>query len=309
MSKLRNKSGRVVTIFIVIGAILLFSLTAITAFLLKKEHEHRKFMEKKYKTSRDALVKVEKKLESLKKKSLILEDQAYEADERINGLLDELELQEGLRDEIKLENADLKQKFEASEAKLVELQAKVGEADETLQAKVAELEKQLADESAVKESLQKQMTDLEAQKKSVMEEMKALETKAAEEVEQMKKAMEAKSKEVVEPAQSDKDVKDVKEDKISAAEKEIELEKIVVVPDEVPEGRILSVDKETDFVIINLGKKDGIEAGSLMSVSRGDEYLGDVKVTRVQTEMSAADLIPPFSSRIVRKNDQVFWKE
>jgi hypothetical protein len=42
-----------------------------------------------------------------------------------------------------------------------------------------------------------------------------------------------------------------------------------------------------------------------MSVYRGDEYLGDVRVSRVQEELSAADLIPPFSSRKVRKNDSV----
>ena len=34
-------------------------------------------------------------------------------------------------------------------------------------------------------------------------------------------------------------------------------------------------------------------------------YLGDIKVTRLQDEMSAADLLPPFSSQTVRKNDQV----
>ena len=91
--------------------------------------------------------------------------------------------------------------------------------------------------------------------------------------------------------------------------KKVELDKIVVLPNEVPEGRILSIDQDTDFVIINLGDKDGVKTGDVLSISRGQEYLGDVKVTRVQSEMSAADLIPPLSSKTLRKNDQVVLKK
>ena len=76
----------------------------------------------------------------------------------------------------------------------------------------------------------------------------------------------------------------------------------------IPEGRILTVDIETEFVVVNLGKKDGIVEDMFMSVYRGPHYLGDIKVTRVQPEMSAADIIPPFSSQMVRKNDQVVAK-
>jgi len=81
------------------------------------------------------------------------------------------------------------------------------------------------------------------------------------------------------------------------------------MPGDVPDGRILSVDADTEFVIINLGEKDGITRSMVLSVYRGKEYLGDVKVTRVQPEMSAADFIPPFSSRLARKNDQVVAKK
>ena len=64
-----------------------------------------------------------------------------------------------------------------------------------------------------------------------------------------------------------------------------------------------------EFIIFNLGDKDGVEIGQMMSVYRGKDYLGDVKVTRVQPEMAAADFIPPFSSRQVRRGDQVLQKQ
>ena len=71
----------------------------------------------------------------------------------------------------------------------------------------------------------------------------------------------------------------------------------------------MSVDKENDFLIFNLGEKDGVSQGVVMSVYRGSDYLGDVRVSRVQLEMAAADFIPPFSSQKVRKNDQVVLKK
>ena len=58
-------------------------------------------------------------------------------------------------------------------------------------------------------------------------------------------------------------------------------------------GHILSIDTDAEFVIFNLGLKQGVKPEDVLSVYRGDEYLGDIKATRVQDEMSAADLIPP----------------
>lgn len=84
--------------------------------------------------------------------------------------------------------------------------------------------------------------------------------------------------------------------------------KLTALPDDLPEGRVLSVDRDTNFVIINLGDKDGVKPGAVLAVYRGEDYLGDIAVTRVQDEMAAADLIPPFSSQIVRNNDQVLAK-
>ena len=109
----------------------------------------------------------------------------------------------------------------------------------------------------------------------------------------------------------------------------IELEEIVIIPSQ-PEtqeillepiveeavsaletafdGRILSVDIETEFVIVSLGEKDGIVVGNVLSVFHNENYVGDIKITRLQSEMSAADLVLPLSIRNVQKDDQVKTK-
>ena len=96
---------------------------------------------------------------------------------------------------------------------------------------------------------------------------------------------------------------------------QIHLEKIVVSPGSKTEkslkdeGRVLTVDAENEFVIVNLGQKDGISEGVVLSILRGEQYLGDVQVTRVQPEMAAADFIPPLASQNVNKNDRVIKKQ
>ena len=51
--------------------------------------------------------------------------------------------------------------------------------------------------------------------------------------------------------------------------------------------------------------KKEIEGKKYREVSKQEEYVGDVRITRLQPEMSAADLIPPLSIKSVKKNDQV----
>jgi len=88
----------------------------------------------------------------------------------------------------------------------------------------------------------------------------------------------------------------------------VELDKIVVNPQNITKGYVLSVDTDVEFVVFNLGLKEGVKPDDLLSVFHGDQYLGDIKATRVQDEMSAADIIPPLSSRQIHKNDIVVLK-
>ena len=48
----------------------------------------------------------------VKKQNFLFQEKNKEADERINGLLDELDLEKGIREEMKLEQAKLKEQVE-----------------------------------------------------------------------------------------------------------------------------------------------------------------------------------------------------
>ena len=293
-----NQSGKILVVFLIIVAILLISLTGISMFFFQMEIDKRKVAEQSLQDSIANGIRLEGDLKDVKKKNFLLEEKNKEADERINSILDELELEEGIREEMKQEITTLKEEVETQKKENRKLFSQV-EDYKTVEDKIAGLEARLKSEIRARENLEKVNQELEKQvflsEQSVPEQRME---PATPEVSMISEEVESKddlaeeSPKIVQKAEK-------------MMEKEVKLEPIVVSPRDLPEGRILSVDKDTEFVIINLGSKDGLESGMILSVERGDEYLGDIQISRVQPEMSAADLIPPFSSQVVRKNDQV----
>jgi len=103
-----NSSGKVLTIFSIIIAILLTSLTAMAIFLLQKEREIRSNIEISQKRSEIKITQLNQQLDETEKQLLLLEEKNKDADEKINSLMDDLELEEGIRGQIKTENVSLK---------------------------------------------------------------------------------------------------------------------------------------------------------------------------------------------------------
>jgi len=58
-----------------------------------------------------------------------------------------------------------------------------------------------------------------------------------------------------------------------------------------PEGKVLVVNREFHFVVVNLGSKDGVKQGSQCEVVRGGKRLVTVEVEKVYDNMSAANML------------------
>jgi len=290
-----NESGKVVTIFVVITAILLLSLTAISVFFFQQEYQKRKFFEDALGESRSRIVQLSKEIEDAQKQRFLLEEKNKEMDERINSLLDELELEKGLKEQMQREQVSLNEKLEKEIKAREKAKAEVAQKIEGAQTRIYELE----------EKLRKEVESAQA----LRERNKLLENENIQLAEGLGIANYTPSGALSDPSDAGGQGPDGKAR---------ELENIIVFSNDgqnsshptatLSDGRIISVDEETEFVIIDLGKKHGMTLGRIMSVYRGDKYLGDIKVTRVQPEMSAADLILPLTGKVIRKNDQVLAK-
>ena len=280
-----NSSGKVMTIFIIIIAILLISLTAISLFFFKKESDRREQAEVKLEKSMSSEIELESEVENLTKQNFLLTEKNKEADDRINSLMDELELEAGLKEELKKETVSVREQFQIAQKEKESIQLKLDNLASESKHQSVGIEEELQNEISVR-------TEIEAKLDSAMKEQQRLQNM----ITQLRLGVDGGQEQV--------DVFDQ-----PLFDRQVNLDKIVVIPNEIPEGRILTVDEETEFVIVDIGKKDGVKEGKILSVYRGQDYLGDIRITRVQPEMSAADFIPPFSSKRARKNDQVITKQ
>ena len=292
-----NKSGKTVTIILVVISILSLVLTVIAVFFFQKESEMRKAAEGSLAQSRLNEAKLQSELKDAKKEVFVLEEKAKEADEKINGLMDDLELAQGVRDELKGENDSLKEALETESQAKDDLRKRLTDEVNKAKEKVATLESSISNEKNVRADLERKIEELKI-KSQAQSQPQTMAPKSSEP---------PKTSDNL-PAEKPKSG-DSSSSNTQASGQVVPLGKIVVGAENITAGKVLSVDKENDFIVFNLGEKDGIVQGSVMSIYRDHSYLGDVKVSRVQPDMSAADFISPFSSQKVRKNDQVTTKQ
>lgn len=319
---MNNKSGKTLIIFLSLILVVLVSGTAISLFMLQKETQEREAAQEQIALLEASQKKLNTELDDTKKQMYILQEKNKEADEKINNLLDDLELEEGLREQLKQENVKLKAALEEEAVNQKKLKETMSAELQEKESKIVEIQKQIdalmADKNIISgelEKVKKGKIDLES-KIDLLEKEKS---EALKQVEEQKKKLEELKSGKVSPTtnitpqailpEEQSILRPNKEpamQELVAQTKEVNLDPIVI--GETPKGRVLSVDKQTEFLIFNLGLKDGVELGQVVGVYRGEMFLGDVKVSRVQEEMAAADFIPPFSSKKARKNDLVILR-
>ena len=73
------------------------------------------------------------------------------------------------------------------------------------------------------------------------------------------------------------------------------------------EGKVMIVNKEFNFVVINLGSKDKVNVGDEFSVFHADKLIGDLKVEKVHEFMSAAGFSAELKD-LIKENDKVTQK-
>ena len=284
------KLSKTLTALLIVILILLVSGTVVSFYLYQKEFQLRTSAETELKKVQEVEMKLQGELASAKKQVALLEDQNKDIEEKLESSMSDLEVEQGLKEKIKQENDSLKESMEKESQKAEKLRLDLSKELEVIQKKLV--------------SEQEHSKQLETQMQEFANKNSELEGRLSQTQSQLLKDEDAPVAAAVEPAPPVDDVSS------SNPNSGIELPKIVVNPNETnPKGRILSVDQDTEFVIFDLGVQDGVKQGDMMSIYRGQDYLGDIKVTRVQDKMSAADLVPPISSRTIRKNDLVVLKQ
>ncbi|MCB9757165.1 MAG: hypothetical protein H6753_01920 [Candidatus Omnitrophica bacterium] len=270
-----GKSGKALTFILIVFVVLLVSLLGIAGFHLLKEIDKSQAAENMVVQLRAVEAKLNEDLKNAQEQIVLLEGKKKDAEATIEDLQRDVDFEKGAKEELKKQNQvfqdNLEKEVQAKEDIRSRLTQDLQAAQDKYNSIKSELDKALA-----------RNKELENAKLAVAAQMDNAPSMAVEQ-----------------SAAGD----------MTANDSGIDLEKIIVNPAPKGRGKIISVDSDTDFVIVSLGEKDGVVKGSLLSVFRGNDYLGDIKVSRVLAEMSAADFVPPFKSQSVKKDDQVVPKK
>ena len=72
-------------------------------------------------------------------------------------------------------------------------------------------------------------------------------------------------------------------------------------------GSIVYANKDWNFVVIDVGSNDGIQATAEMIIHRGDDLVGKIKISAVRDNVSIAEVLPEYQKSTVKEGDHVLY--
>jgi septal ring factor EnvC (AmiA/AmiB activator) len=75
------------------------------------------------------------------------------------------------------------------------------------------------------------------------------------------------------------------------------------------EGKVLVVNKEYNFAVINLGSKDGVAMGDVFYVYHNNKYIGDITLEKIHDSMAAAGFASSNIEKKIAEGDRVVKKK
>lgn len=223
----------------------------------------------------------------------------------------------------KLENN--KKLFEEAKTKIAGLNLELNET----QTRLVSVSKELQEEKAAKKDAQERADKLEADLDQLKSERADLEAKVTQ-AQDVTNKLRDRIKEIA----SEKAKIELKLRELESKTQGVELGKIVVNPEgasiatdgtspsmqpqasgasalkpaQAKEGKVLVVNKDYNFVVINLGSRDAVDIGEVFSVFHNSKNVGDVKIEKVHDSMSAAGFSSSDMKDKVAEGDKVIQK-
>jgi chromosome segregation ATPase len=263
------------TSVIILSALILTSLSlAGTGFyFFKKEHAKNIELGEKLEELNSKQRITETKLKESERLVADMQLKLEEAKSQIDALTTDLQAEKTAKQEALVNVEKLKADLEEQKGLRSDLEKKVGQAQDEARKAQTQLKE-----------LQEQKTALESQKATLESKVKDLEAKSGVEL----------GKIVVNP-------------ETTAVQPQLK-KKEKITPSAAQEGKVVVVNKDYNFVVVNLGVKDGIDTGQVFSVYHNNKYLGDVKVEKVHDSMSAAGFVSSDIKDRVSEGDKVVQK-
>ena len=183
--------------------------------------------------------------------------------------------------------------------------------DLELKSSALEVEAKMLAENYEKEKSQNDVVRLElsGKTKRLTEVETKLESIASEKekLQKMLNAEKARYDELKERVEKLAEVKEVLEEKVRDVinKQGVELERIVVRAEGELEGRVVVVNREYNFVVVDVGIKNDVEMGDFLTIFRSGKYVGEAQVEKIYDTMSAATIVKETKPKAIMVDDNV----
>lgn len=271
-----SKTGKLILIALIIISL---AISGIIFVLFQKEHAKN--------------LSLQVQLEDVKAKQHMAEARLDESKKLIADM--QVKLQDA-QTQIEALNSDVQKEKDAKQEALTQIDQLKSDLENQKEIRVT-LEKKIAQAQDEANKTKLQVKELEAQKNDLEQKLKSIEDKAKEE--QAKSTGVELGKIVVGP-ETNAQVVAVQTGKIAPVEKK-------PVAGELS-GKILVINKDYNFAVINLGSNDGVKLGDVFSTYHKDKFIGDVKVEKVHDSMSAAGFLSADAKNKFSEGDIVVLK-
>jgi len=228
--------------------------------------------------------------------------------EYMKRLLVEDKLAATLKDKRRIEKEmeDGKKAVQEAQTKVSDLQAKLEKITSQIEEEKQKSKAMIADLADKKQDVEKLKENLEQEKKEKLSISRKLEDLQFDYERVKKEVTKIKNEKLM----LEQQITELKE-------KSVDLDKIVVSPQpnapreparpvrELFKGRVLVVNKEYSFAVIDLGQNDGIEKGMVFDIMEGSEFLGRAEIDKVYETMSSATMLSGANINFIKKGNLV----
>ena len=271
MHQKNGSPGKALAPLLGILAVLAMAVAATASYFLMQERDHRLAKEQELRV-------------------------ALAENEDLNSRLQDLQ-----QAKVKVEGdiARLRTEFSQAQEKLVA----ATQAQETLAHSVEDREKEIGRLTKDLEQARTQQSQLQAQFADLQTERETLQQHLTD-LEQAKGQLESKVMELTQQPTVELDKVMVTNER-AAATQSAATPMLTAASGTQPSGQVMNINREYDFIILNLGKNHGVSVGQELQIVRGDQVLGKVKVEKVYDELSAATILPESKKDSIREGDLV----
>ena len=282
-----SEKAKVPVIILIILIIAALSLAGGAFFLFQQEHAKNQALQEELEELKTRQKITESKLEESKHMLTAMDAKLKATSQQVEILTGELTSEKNAKEEALTQINQLKVELEQQKSLRTDLETKLGQAQKDVR------------------DAQVQLNGLESKKNELESKIAELQVKSSE-LENKMQGVEL-GKIVVGPGKAK--AKDKRA--IAKASKETKAAPLALAKGEnIPaagglEGKILVVNKDYNFIVINVGSKDGVAINDTFSVFHNDKYIGDVKVNKVHDSMAAADFVTSGLQDMISENDKV----